>query len=203
MRKCKCYYCKELITIEENLIKYNVSNTEKEINKNFHKECLDKFITEMEIKNIEQKEWDELYFYVKKEILNYSDNMNLSSYLVLRLKGFKIGNYIAQKNSKISLNENGYPYKIILLTFKIKKLDITKALKTIDFSSENHKINYIMTIISNSINDVYLRVKEKKKASELLENIKIIIPNENEQINFVNKTDLTKNKVANVLNDLF
>ena len=46
----------------------------------------------------EKKAWDDLYEYVKYNILKYDDNQALSSYMVLRLKGLLSGKFI--ENSK-------------------------------------------------------------------------------------------------------
>ena len=48
----------------------------------------------------EKKEWDELYEYVKKQILFYDDNQNLSSYICTKLKGIRTGKFIENRNIK-------------------------------------------------------------------------------------------------------
>lgn len=199
MRKYKCFYCKEMIV--NNPIKYNVSNTDREVIKSFHQNCLNIYIDEKQYSIKENNDWNELYQYIKKEILSYSEDMKLSSYAVLRLQGLRNGTFSANRNSKVFLSTEGYQYKTILLTFKIKKMDILKSLKTVNFKDEQHKVNYIMTIINNNINDVCLRIKEREKSKERLNNVEISIPQSEEE--YLNKTDLSKNKVANVLQDLF
>ena len=74
----------------------------------------------------EIKEWDELYQYIKKDILQYDDNKKLPKWFVLRLKGLNQGKFCANNNIK-SLGY--YGFDVILLTFKIKKFDILIALK--------------------------------------------------------------------------
>jgi len=199
MRKYKCFYCKEMI--EDNPVKYNVSNTDREVIKSFHQNCLDIYIDEKQRSIKENDDWNELYQYIKKEIFSYNEYMKLSSYMVLRLQGLRNGTFSARKNSKVFLSSEGYQYKTILLTFKIKKMDILNSLKTVNFKDEQHKINYIMTIISNSINDVCLRIKQKEESEKKLNNIEISIPKSEEE--YLNKTDLSKNKVASALQDLF
>ena len=51
----------------------------------------------------------------------------------------------------------GYPYEVILFTFKFKKRDILAAIQGKTFNDEKHKFNYIMVIVNNSINDIYKR----------------------------------------------
>ena len=48
----------------------------------------------------EIKEWDELYQYIKKDILQYDDNKKLPKWFVLRLKGLNQGKFCANNNIK-------------------------------------------------------------------------------------------------------
>lgn len=116
----------------------------------------------------ENKDWDKLYQYVKKEILEYDNSMKLPKFMVLRLRGLANGNFMANKYHKPNAN---YTYNEILLTFKACKMDIHRYTKTNRFKDEQHKFNYIMVIIENNINDIVLRLKEaerhKKKVQSL------------------------------------
>ena len=80
-------------------------------------------------------------------------------------------------------------------------MNILKALKTVNFRDEQHKINYILTIISNNINDVYTRIQEKEECKKRLDNVVISTSKPDDE--YLNKTDLSKNKVAKELEDLF
>jgi len=53
-------------------------------------------------KEPKNKDWVELCEYVKKEILQYDDNMKIPTYLVLKLQGLKKGQHIANNNIKIT-----------------------------------------------------------------------------------------------------
>ncbi len=108
----------------------------------------------------ELADWDELYCYIKK-LMNYDENQCLSKNMVLRLKGLSTGKFMANKNIKDNAN---YSYKIILLTFKYCNPSIQRALDTVSFENENHKFNYIMRIVENNINTVYIRMKNAEKA---------------------------------------
>lgn len=118
--------------------------------------------------NEEIIEFDELYNYVKKQVLKYDDSQNLPSRIVLRLKGLKKGKYIETLKQKDNAN---YSYKTILYTFQICKPQIDYALNNIDFKDENHKVNYIIKIVESNVNDVYIRLKkaeeQKTKIKEL------------------------------------
>lgn len=123
----------------------------------------------------EKIEWDELYQYVKKEILRYDKNMNLPRTLVLRLKGLHEGKFCANKTTHPMAN---YDYKTILLTFKINKFNIMKSLSNKNkFKDESHMINYLMLIIEKNINDTYLRIKKVNDSKEKGEKIDINIEN--------------------------
>jgi len=148
-----------------------------------------KKMTEQEI-----KEWDELYQYVKKDILGYTDNMKLSKKFVLRLRGLSEGKFCS--NNKIKPMAK-YSFKTILNTFKIKKLDIMIALKTVNFNNEEHKMNYILAIIENSINDVVLKEKKIEKQEEKMEDIEINT-SEN-KADYKRKTEAKKSKILNDL----
>lgn len=114
--------------------------------------------------------WCELYEYVKQNILGYHRDMKLSKQTVLRLQGLRNGQFMSNKNQKPMAS---YDYKSILLTFKFKKHEITSALERIEFNSEQHKINYIFSIIENSINDIVLRLMSTEKQKEKDENLVI------------------------------
>lgn len=121
-------------------------------------------------------EWDEMCQYVKKEIMGYDENMKIPKYIILRLRGLQKGQFLANNNIKPMAS---YSSKIILLTFKFKKMDITKSIqrKQADFKDEKHKFNYIMSIIESSINDVYLKCKQKEEQKRRIENVDINIDN--------------------------
>jgi hypothetical protein len=112
----------------------------------------------------EIKEWDDLYQYVRSEILQYPTDIALSKHMIMRLKGLREGKFYANKNHKSMGN---YSYYTILLTFKFCKQKILSALTTKKFTNEQNKINYIMVIIENNINDIALRLKAKEKSEKV------------------------------------
>lgn len=111
----------------------------------------------------EKKDFETLYQYVKK-ILGYGDDMALSKFMVLRLKGLSEGKFHANKKVKATAS---YDYNTIYLTFVYCKADIQRALQTKTFQSEQNKFNYIMAIVENNINDVVMRLKNAKKSKEV------------------------------------
>ena len=107
--------------------------------------------------------WDELYTYVRKNVMGYDDNQALSSAMVLRLKGLLTNKFMENNNIKSTAN---YSYETILNTFKYSSLDIIKAIRTNNFKDESHKFNYILKIVEKNINTVYVRMKNVEKAKE-------------------------------------
>lgn len=116
----------------------------------------------------EKQQWDDLYQYVRKEILMYDQNQAIPSSLVLRLKGLAKGKLMA--NNAIP-NHADYSYEIILYTFKICKTKILTAIEGKTFNGEMNKFNYIAKIIENNINDVYQRITNAKKTQDKIESL--------------------------------
>lgn len=151
------------------------------------------------MKKEENRQFDELYIYVKKEILQYDDNVNLPKNLVLRLKGLRQGKFMANNNTKKMAN---YDFKIILLTFQMYKSVIKNSISNKDkFKNETHMINYIMTIVENKINDVYHMMKKKEKIEDKTDRLEININTDNEENNKAKyKTKSKKTKSSRLEN---
>lgn len=115
----------------------------------------------------EKKYWEELYNYVKFNIMGYDDNQALSKNMVLRLKGLSTNKFMENNNVKSTAN---YSYETILNTFKYCSPDIQKALRINNWANEMHKFNYILKIVEKNINDVYMKIKNIEKAKEEAKN---------------------------------
>lgn len=125
----------------------------------------------------EEKKFKELCEYVKKDIMGYDENQKLTKHMCLRLRGLKDGKFIANKATPTMAH---YSYDIILLTFQyVKHHGLDNILATKKFTSEEHKFNYIMVIISNNINTVYNKVKKiQEERKRLKDDIKVVeLPN--------------------------
>lgn len=118
----------------------------------------------------EKKQWDDLYQYVKKEIMMYNTNQSLPSKIALMLKGLTKGKLIENKNIP---DKALYTYETILYTFKINRNKILSAISDKTFNSEISKFVYIAAIVENNINDVYLRIENAKKSKEKTQLINI------------------------------
>lgn len=123
------------------------------------------------VKERKDIDWVDLYEYVKKEIMGYTDE-KLPKYIVLRLRGLSKGQFLANTKNQPMAN---YDYKTILYTFKICKQNILIGFRTNNtkFTDEKHKFNYAMVIIENNINDVVIRLKNANLAKEKAEKIEL------------------------------
>lgn len=117
----------------------------------------------MKMTDEEKRDFDELYNYVKSQVLCYDDNQSLSRTMVLRLKGLSTNKFIENNRTKSSAN---YSYKVILYTFKYCSLDIKVGLARNTFKDEMHKFNYILKIVESNINSVYLKLQNNQKSEE-------------------------------------
>lgn len=142
----------------------------------------------------DKKDWENLYFYVKK-MLGYDENQALSSTMVLRLKGLLTNKFIENGNIQDGAN---YSYEVILNTFKFCSPTINKALKTNSWSNEMHRFNYILKIVESNINNVYLRMKNVQKTKEEAENTTIDTAN-HVGADYQRKTKEVNNKLLNDL----
>lgn len=114
------------------------------------------------------KEWDELYQFVRNDILAYQ-NKALSKYFVLRLKGLSEGKFMSNKRTTPRAK---YEFNEILMTFRIQKYNIISSIQDKDkFTNEQHMVNYIMVIIENNINDVVDRIKRVEESGKQGEKI--------------------------------
>lgn len=129
--------------------------------------------------NKNEDKFAELCEYVKKEIMGYDENQKLTKHMLLRLRGASEGKFMA---NKVTTSMAHYPFDIILLTFKYIKPRLNDIMRTKTFTSEEHKFNYIMVVMSNNINLVYNKVKKIKEEQMKIEQIKATdLPNYNNQ----------------------
>lgn len=119
-------------------------------------------------KEPKNKEWIDLCEYVKKEILQYDDNMKLPKHLILKLQGLKKGLHIANNNID---SEACYDDYTILCAFKLCKRKILDYLvkNETKIKDETHKINLVVKMVEPEINDVYIRLQQAKKKEEKIQ----------------------------------
>ena len=118
-------------------------------------------------------DWNELYDYVRYNVLGYDENQSLSRTMVLRLKGLLSNKFMANNNIDDTAN---YSYKVVLNTFMFCIQDIRRGLMNGNFETESHKFNYVLKIVESNLNTVYLRMKNADKVKKEIENKKVDIP---------------------------
>ena len=143
----------------------------------------------------ERRDWEELYFYVKNNIMGYDKDQSLSNNMVLRLKGLLTNKFMENKNIESTAN---YSYKTILNTFKYCSPDIQKALRTNKFTDEQHKFNYVLKVVEKNINTVYMKMKNVEKAKEEAKNMTLDTTNYT-GAEYQKKTKETTNKLLDDL----
>ena len=121
-------------------------------------------------KNITNNEWKELCSWVEKNIFNYSENQKLQKAACLVLQGLKSGQAVA--NNKCE-KHGEYPYKIILITFKMYKQQILNGILGKNFESERNKMSYVCAIVKDKLNDTYSRYLSAQKSEEKINNVNI------------------------------
>jgi hypothetical protein len=119
--------------------------------------------TKKHLSQEDKKYWDELYEYVRRNVMNYDENQSLSRAMVLRLKGLLNNKFMANNNIVDTAN---YSYQVVLNTFKFCYPSIQKGLQGNTFRDENNKFNYILKIVESNLNTVYTRMKNAEKAKE-------------------------------------
>lgn len=138
----------------------------------------------------ELKQWNELCYYVRNEILKYdeSSGKKFPTDMALRLKGLSEGKFMA--NNKIKSLGN-YSFYEILMTFKFCKLDIMIAMRNVEIKDETHMINLIMKIVERNINTVVDKIKIKKETERKILNVEL---NEGTKLNYKKKSREVTNK---------
>ena len=142
-------------------------------------------------------DWCELYEYVKHNILSYDVSMKLPKFMVLRLQGLSKGQFIANNNAR---HEAEYPYNVILMTFKFCSMNIKRAFSTKKFKSEQNKFNYMMVIIENNINDIYMRLKKIETEKDKVENIEIDVGSSN-RAEYKGRNDSSKVDISSMIEE--
>jgi hypothetical protein len=115
----------------------------------------------------EKQEFDDLYYYVKNEVMGYTDKVFPTNF-VLRLKGLAEGNFVANKSMTVKAK---YSFKVILLTFKLCKAKINDYLSrnASSFQSEQHKFYGVMRIVEGEINNTVAMLDRRVKSEAKVE----------------------------------
>lgn len=178
----KCYFCKKKIVFESDYILKD--------SRYFHKNCYEDY----KIKEKENNDWNELYYYVKEKILKYPKEISLSKTQIFSLKELREGRLLVNGSKQ---EYQGYTYQDIYITFVLNEHIILNSLQGKNFKNENQKFKYIIAIIRDKINDVVIKRLEIKEQSNKIKNIKF-----NEKVSniYIKKTNFN-NKLLDLLND--
>jgi hypothetical protein len=206
----KCYFCGNVVEMSNQLVEKKIPMATKKGIRNyrrqFHLDCLPKYVEGLEDKELlkeENSEWDAVYKYFREEILRLPSTAKLDQHTIKRLLGLRLGTYYPSGNNTRIL-PRGYEFKVILLTLKVVKAKIWQYVAVTNFSDSQHKTNAIMKIVASEINDVYKRLENQKKSNEKLE--KDVVT---ETFDYKQKLKEQKQKeengedISNDINDLF
>lgn len=131
-------------------------------------------MAEQEIKKVtkdgiprKDAEWLDLCEWIETEIFQYDSNTHLKKQASLVLKGLRHGQSIANN----ACNTYGdYPFKVIKMAFIAYKREILNAIRGKNFNgSEAAKMRYVCAIISDKIDDVYMRYMDAQKSQNKIE----------------------------------
>jgi len=115
-------------------------------------------------------DFKEVADYFKTEVLQYKEEQKLDRYTILRLKGLATGQHVANKKQE---QHAKYSWEAILLTMKLKRITIHQYLCSRTFKDEQHKINTIMVILDNGLNDSVKILEKKQKVSQKAESFEL------------------------------
>ena len=120
-------------------------------------------------KTEKNEDWLDLCEWVELNILGYTDGRKMKTQESLVLRGLAKGQDFANNDRE---KYGSYPYKIILMTFKIYKNIILDAIQGKDFNgSAKCKMSYICRIVQDKIDDVYTRYLKTQETNKKIETI--------------------------------
>ena len=94
-------------------------------------------------KEPKNKEWIDLCEYVKKEILQYDDNMKLPKHLILKLQGLKKGLHIANNN----IESEEFLYNYLINIEKVTNKDVDSILKLSNYKFKDSQIDELTKVL--------------------------------------------------------
>ncbi|MEX3625115.1 hypothetical protein [Viridibacillus arvi] len=136
-----------------------------------HLNCVPKYnerLENVELKQKENSDWDEVYQYFRKEILDMSVTVPLPEHATKRLLGLRLGQYYPSGNNT-RLLPRGYDFKTILVALKVTRPKLVGYLSTTEFANTKHRIDGIFKFIVAEIPDVAKRIETQKKANAKLD----------------------------------
>lgn len=172
----KCYYCGEMVTNSHDLVIKKVPLATKtggirNYKRQLHLDCVSKYnekLQNVELKQVENSDWDEVYQYFRKEILGMNETVPLPEHATKRLLGLRLGQYMPQ-GTNTRLLPRGYDFKTILVALKVTRPKLVGYLSTTEFANTKHRIDGIMKFVVSEIPDVAKRMEAHKKSNAKLD----------------------------------
>lgn len=204
MSKPKCKFCNKIIEKKDRfvIIEKTKNGNVKKIN--LHEKCIKKYNDLMEYKANELKWFDEIYEYIK-QLFKYDTNQKLPRYIITNIQDLRNGTIMIKGKGRVVKSKEGYPYDIIMDTLLQYDDSIIWAFNNKSFKTEKQKFNYMMAIVEDKINDVYLqhlRLKESSKYNQTMQKEEVtMINNQIESKNIINKIN-KKNSGSSIISFL-
>lgn len=140
-------------------------------------------------------EFYELCAYIEKEFYGYDENQHLKKPACLWLRGLMNG----KEAGWVEVNGvSNYPIKVALIAFQINRNKILNTIQNLEFKSEEAKMKYICSMVSNDIDNVYMRLKRVEKTKENIDKLDTNILSHNGG-EYQKKTEELRNKKLNEL----
>ena len=108
---------------------------------------------------------DEIYDYIRFELLNIDETKSLNRYFMVKLNELRKGVYLGMKEFDVGVKTE-YEYPYILATFKFCKKKILDAFIGKSFKNDSAKAIYALAIVKNNIDYVIDKILNSKKQIE-------------------------------------
>lgn len=201
----KCHYCGRSILNERDLVikpvPLSTKNGVKNYKRKFHMKCVHDYIDTLDSQVLKQEEnsWWEKCYEMARSWLGVSEGQNLDQHFVMRLKGLRVGKYLPNGDNT-HIIKRGYSFETIYRTMQLCQGDgsIRKALNEVSFSNQQHKINYLMKIVTSKINFISVKMNANKRAKTKLDSVE---DNNYRNADYINKNNKKNTKLATLIND--
>ena len=95
--------------------------------------------------NSEQKIWEDIFSYIKRNIFNYTEEQKLSKFLVMRVKGLAYGQHYLHKPTKNHPEPIKQIYSAEAVYWTLVSCTPTILKTFTNAKDENHKVNLLCT----------------------------------------------------------
>jgi hypothetical protein len=162
----KCYKCKE--KSEKDVMVCIESGKEKITRKYFHYDCHTEFLQQQESKQLDLKQWDELYHYLK----NLHSLEVLDGRMIEKVQDLRNGT-VKLNGKKVPKYKQGITYLTMLETYKFIEQRIDYIKNSTQFQTKWNEFSYIFGTMINNINTIKEMERHKNLSEKLNTNIKV------------------------------